>query len=310
MFVRAGRKLVDECSKVCCRVQGLKRLNRSESIASNFPLNGLNVCHAPRAFSTALKVGPTKTETAEAFASIPTQQPEPEFASGTTVNLKEAKKFQEVADLWWDTERGPFAALHSMSPIRCQFIRSSVCAHFGLRTDQLEPFSGLTMLDVGCGGGLLCEPLARMGAEVTGVDAVAHSIQVASAHAQRDPVISRRVTYRTAAAETLVEEGVQFDVVLSLEVIEHVDDVEGFVASLAALTKPGGAVVLSTLNRTPTSYALAVLAAEELLRWVPRGTHEWGKFVMPEEMAMLTHRAGLEMQTLTGMVYNPITTRW
>lgn len=227
-------------------------------------------------------------------------------AVGSSVDAAETAKFARVADHWWDVEKGPFAPLHTMSPVRCAFIRQALCAHFALDATAVEPFRGLRLLDVGCGGGLLCEPMARLGGEVLGVDAVAHSVSVAEAHAQRDATVAPRVAYRAATAEQLVAEGLTFDAVLSLEVIEHVADPRAFVASLAALVRPGGLLVVSTINRTPTSYALGVLAAEHVLRWVPAGTHEWSKFVTPEEMRSLTAEAGLQMQQLSGMVFNPL----
>jgi len=260
---------------------------------------------------------------------------------GESVNLRETRKFEEVADMWWDAEDGPFAPLHSMSPVRVGFIRAAACAHFGLNPNTLEPLAGVRVLDVGCGGGMLSEPLARLGACVLGLDAVEHSVDVARRHKDRDPAIKDRIMYRSATAESLVRENdasttsgspsrlseksdgpdeggegspVQgpglFDVVCSLEVIEHVNNVEAFVATLANLTRPGGMVIMSTLNRSLKSYLMAIVGAEHILRWVPVGTHDWSKFVSPEEIAILGTIAGLEMKQLTGMVYNPIMKRW
>jgi len=169
-----------------------------------------------------------------------------------------------------------------------------------------QPLAGLRLLDVGCGGGILCEALARMGADVTGIDAAPGNIVIATAHAALDPdVIARRVTYHATTAEALLAAGASFDAVLSLEVVEHVNDPAGFVACLAGLTRPGGAVVMSTLSRTARSYALAILAAERVLSWVPPGTHDFGKFLTPEELAVLMARGGLELREAAGMRYTP-----
>ena len=256
-----------------------------------------------------------------------------------TVDPRETAKLEADAALWWDEERGPFAPLHAMNPTRVGFIREALARHFdtgiepgtgvrdiadestttsGVNYDggvghigpagdlgPAQPLAGLRILDVGCGGGILCESLARLGADVTGIDAAKGNIDIATAHAAKDPGMSRRVTYHATTAEEVAAAGAKFDAVVSLEVVEHVNDPEGFVRQLEALTDPGGAVFISTLNRTARSYALAILAAERVLGWVPPGTHEFEKFITPEELAAVAHRAGLEVREAAGMVYTP-----
>ncbi len=257
---------------------------------------------------------------------------EPDDVKIFTVDPRETAKFEADAALWWDEERGPFAPLHAMNPTRVGFISEALARHFdggiepgtGVRDiagesittsatsvgaagdlGPAQPLAGLRILDVGCGGGILCESLARLGADVTGIDAAKGNIAVATAHAAKDPGMSRRVTYHATTAEEVAAAGAKFDAVVSLEVVEHVNDPEGFVRQLEALTNPGGAVFMSTVNRTARSYALAIVAAERVLRWVPPGTHEFEKFMTPEELAAVAHRAGLEVREAAGMVYTP-----
>lgn len=237
-----------------------------------------------------------------------------------TVDPRETAKFEADAALWWDEERGPFAPLHAMNPVRCEFVRDVLVRHFRASPSEgrgrespshhathasARPLAGLRLLDVGCGGGILCEALARMGADVVGVDAAPANVAVADAHASLDPAVAARTSYRAVPAETLLETGETFDAVLSLEVIEHVADPEGFVRCLAGLARPGGAVILSTINRTARAYAAAILAAERVAGWVPPGTHEFSKFITPEELAALGARAGLELREAAGMTYAP-----
>ncbi|XP_022740609.1 ubiquinone biosynthesis O-methyltransferase, mitochondrial isoform X1 [Durio zibethinus] len=231
-------------------------------------------------------------------------------ASSTPSSLKEPElaKFSAIADTWWDSE-GPFKPLHKMNPTRLAFIRSTLCRHFGKDPLCARPFEGLRIIDVGCGGGILSEPLARMGAIVTGIDAVEKNIKIARLHADLDPTTST-IEYDCTTAEKLVDEQRQFDAVIALEVIEHVADPAQFCKSLAALTVQDGASVVSTINRSMRSYATAIVAAEYLLQWLPKGTHQWSSFLTPEELTMILKRASIDVKEMAGFVYNPLTGRW
>ncbi|XP_020537230.1 ubiquinone biosynthesis O-methyltransferase, mitochondrial [Jatropha curcas] len=220
----------------------------------------------------------------------------------------ELAKFSAIADTWWDSE-GPFKPLHAMNPTRIAFIRSALCRHFRKNPHVARPFEGLKIVDVGCGGGILSEPLARMGATVTGIDAVEKNIKIARLHADMDPVTST-IEYCCTTAEKLVEEQRMFDAVIALEVIEHVADPAEFCKSLAALSCPGGATVISTINRSMRSYATAIVAAEYLLHWLPKGTHQWSSFLTPEELVLILRRASFDVKEMAGFVYNPLTGRW
>lgn len=228
----------------------------------------------------------------------------------TTSSLKqhELAKFASISDTWWDSE-GPFKPLHNMNPTRLAFIRSTLCRHFSKDPNCARPFEGLKIVDVGCGGGILSEPLARMGATVTGVDAVEKNINVARLHADLDPEIST-IEYCCTTAEKLVEEQRKFDAVIALEVIEHVAAPAEFCKSLAALAYPGGATVISTINRSMRAYATAIVAAEYLLNWLPKGTHQWSSFLTPEELVLILQRASINVKEMAGFVYSPLTGRW
>ncbi|XP_060189328.1 ubiquinone biosynthesis O-methyltransferase, mitochondrial [Lycium barbarum] len=242
---------------------------------------------------------------------IPTNPPSPNTSTNTTttsLNEFELAKFSAISETWWDAE-GPFKPLHLMNPTRLAFIRSTLCRHFRKDPNCTRPFEGLKFVDVGCGGGILSEPLARMGATVTGVDAVDKNIKIARLHADLDPQTSA-IEYCCTTAESLVEEQRQFDAVLALEVIEHVADPAGFCKSLSALTIPGGATVISTINRSMRAYATAIVAAEYLLHWLPKGTHQWSSFLTPEELVLILQRASISVQEMAGFVYNPLTGRW
>ena len=197
--------------------------------------------------------------------------------------------------------------LHRLGPVRTSYIRKVASSHFALQQSGRRPFAGLTALDVGCGGGLLCEPLARLGASVTGIDPAEPNITTASAHAEASGV---EIEYRAATAETLLAEGRQFDIVTCLEVIEHVPEPALFVRTLSGLCRPGGLLVLSTINRTPKSYALAIVGAEYILRWLPRGTHDWNRFVTTAELRKFCDAAGLTSFQVEGVVYDILSDTW
>lgn len=234
-----------------------------------------------------------------------------------TVDPKEIQQFSKDSSHWWD-ENGPFKPLHRLNPVRLGYIKGQICTHFDRDTESLKPFEGLRILDIGCGGGLVCEPLARLGADVTGADADANAIAVAQEHAQSmgleieyycgaaEDLASPPLTPPLAGGETPQESGGKFDVVLALEIIEHVADPAAFVDSIHALVKPGGLAIFSTLNRNPKSFLLGIVAAEYLLRWVPRGTHRWAKFLRPCELAKLARPTGFEPYDITGLVFDPL----
>lgn len=218
-----------------------------------------------------------------------------------TIDSAEIARFESMAADWWDPD-GKFRPLHRMNPLRIGYIRDRICARLGRDPLAPKPLSGLAILDIGCGGGLLSEPMARLGARVTGVDAGTEAIGVARAHAAESGL---DIDYRCSSAEELAASGARFDAVLALEIVEHVADVEAFCGALAALLRPGGTLVMSTLNRTRRSWAVAILGAEHLLRIIPRGTHEWRKFLKPHELAAALRRAGLEVGDVAGMVPDP-----
>ncbi|MBB3066327.1 MULTISPECIES: bifunctional 2-polyprenyl-6-hydroxyphenol methylase/3-demethylubiquinol 3-O-methyltransferase UbiG [Limibacillus] len=226
--------------------------------------------------------------------------------SAASVDTQEIEKFAAQAEAWWDP-KGNFRPLHRLNPTRLEFIRDRLAAHFDRAPLTSKPLSGLRLLDLGCGGGLLSEPLARMGASVTAIDAAADGIQAARAHAAAGGL---SIDYRVTTAEALLADGAQFDAVVSMEVVEHVQDVGAFLGAAAGLAKPGGALLLSTLNRTPKSFMMAIVGAEYLLRWVPRGTHDWRRFLKPSELAEHLRPNGVEIREVTGLVYNPLSDSW
>lgn len=211
-----------------------------------------------------------------------------------------------MAAQWWDPD-GKFAPLHKFNPVRLAWIRERLVKHFARDPSSLRPFEGLRILDIGCGGGLVAEPMARMGAQVVGVDASARNVEVARVHARQAGL---DIDYRSGTAESLQAAGERFDAVLSLEVVEHVADPAAFLASCAALVAPGGALMVATINRTPQAFALAIVGAEYVLRWLPRGTHRWSKFVRPSEVAAALRPTGLDLREFAGMSYNPLADRW
>lgn len=223
-----------------------------------------------------------------------------------TADAEEVARFAAIADEWWDPT-GKFRPLHQLAPVRLSFIRDQVVSHLDLDPGASKPFTGLRILDVGCGGGLVSEPLARLGADVTAIDAAARNIEVAKLHAKGAGL---NIDFRNTQPEELVQTGETFDVVVNLEVVEHVADLDMFLEASAAMVRPGGGMVLSTINRTLKSLALAKVMAEYLLRWLPVGTHEWKKFVKPSELARGLRQADMDITSMRGMSYDPIGDIW
>lgn len=224
-----------------------------------------------------------------------------------SVDADEVAKFSAMASEWWDP-RGKFRPLHKFNPVRLSFIRGEIETHFGLEKGQKQPFSGYKALDIGCGGGLVSEPMARLGFKMTSVDASEANIKTALTHADEAGI---EIDYRTGTAEGLLEAGEgPFNVVFNLEVVEHVANPDHFLKSAADLLAPGGIMFLATLNRTPKAFALAVLGAEYILRWLPRGTHEFGKFLKPGELSAPLTASGLTCAAPIGVSYNPLSDRW
>jgi len=227
-------------------------------------------------------------------------------ASATTVDPAEVERFGRIADEWWDP-RGKFAPLHRLGPVRVGYVRDHAARHFGRDPLGADPLAGLSVLDVGCGGGLMCEPMARLGGAVTGIDASARNVAVAGLHARGQGLA---IDYRSGEAESMAAAGAQFDIVLALEIVEHVADVDLFLRSVGQVVRPGGIVFVSTLNRTAKAWALAVAGAEYVLRWLPRGTHDWRRFLKPSELSRGLRAGGIEVRGLTGIVYHPLSRRW
>jgi 2-polyprenyl-6-hydroxyphenyl methylase / 3-demethylubiquinone-9 3-methyltransferase len=227
-------------------------------------------------------------------------------AIGTTVDEEQLRRFAERADTWWDPEGG-FRTLHRLNPARLDFIRSRLLAHFRRDPGQLQPFTGMTLLDVGCGGGLVAEPMARLGFTVTGADAEAAAIAAAQAHADDAGL---HIDYRIATPESLAVTGERFDAVLALEVIEHVADPDAFCKSLGMLVTPGGVVIVATINRTVRSFAMAIVMGEYIFGLLPRGTHDWGKFLRPSEVILGLRRNHLRSSDIAGISYDPRAGKW
>jgi 2-polyprenyl-6-hydroxyphenyl methylase / 3-demethylubiquinone-9 3-methyltransferase len=238
-------------------------------------------------------------------AMIPAEPPV-DAHPAASVDPAEIAKFSALAAGWWDPA-GKFRPLHRLNPVRLAYIRDRAAARFGREPLAPRPLAGLSLLDIGCGGGLLSEPLARLGARVTGLDAAAASIAAARAHAEESEL---EIDYRPATAEALAKTGARFDIVLAMEIVEHVGDVPGFMGAAARLVAPGGLLILSTLNRTAKSFALAILGAEYLLRWLPPGTHDWRRFLRPSEIAGALRPQGLALAEAIGVVYSPLADKW
>ncbi len=223
-----------------------------------------------------------------------------------TVDETEIAKFSAMADAWWDA-KGKFRPLHEITPLRIDYICNHVCAFMARDRRQSLPLDGLTILDIGCGGGLAAEPLSRLGADVTGIDASDKNIEVAKAHAAQSGL---DIQYIAGRAETLCEQQKHYDVVLALEIIEHVADVDAFLRCIYDLTNDGGVIIVTTLNRTLKSLLTAKIGAEYVLRWLPVGTHDWNKFLQPSEIVMPLMQYGCKQRDLTGMVYHPFSRSW
>ncbi|WBU52767.1 bifunctional 2-polyprenyl-6-hydroxyphenol methylase/3-demethylubiquinol 3-O-methyltransferase UbiG [Paracoccus sp. SCSIO 75233] len=218
----------------------------------------------------------------------------------------EIAKFEAMAAEWWDP-KGKFKPLHMMNPVRLGYITTQIAAEFSRDLSAPRPFEGLRLLDIGCGGGLLSEPMTRLGAEVVGADAAAKNIEVARLHAAQ---VGLEIDYRATTAEDLLAAGETFDAVLAMEIVEHVADPPGFVATCHDLLKPGGVLVISTLNRTARSFAAAIIGAEWVMRWLPKGTHDWQRFITPDELGEMMAQAGLGVVDRKGMVFNPVSWDW
>ncbi|HVM79803.1 MAG TPA: bifunctional 2-polyprenyl-6-hydroxyphenol methylase/3-demethylubiquinol 3-O-methyltransferase UbiG [Stellaceae bacterium] len=231
---------------------------------------------------------------------------DPAGSAAGSVDSTEVARFAALARRWWDPQ-GPMAPLHKLNPVRLGYIRDRLAQHFGRDAKSLTPFEGLSLLDIGCGGGLVSEPMARLGFAVTGIDAAGNNIAVARRHAEEAEL---EIDYREAAAEDLAEAGESYDVVLALEVVEHVADPSLFLAAACRLVRPDGAFIGATLNRTPKSFLLGIVGAEYVLRWLPRGTHRWDRFMRPSEFAAALRGQGLALQDLTGLSYDLLAGQW
>jgi 2-polyprenyl-6-hydroxyphenyl methylase / 3-demethylubiquinone-9 3-methyltransferase len=224
----------------------------------------------------------------------------------TTTDTAEIEKFQAMAAEWWDPN-GKFKPLHMLNPCRLDYITSQIAAEFDRDLSEPTPFTGLRILDIGCGGGLLSEPMARLGADVVGADAAERNIPVARVHAEEQGLT---IDYRHTTAEALVEKGEQFDAVLNMEVVEHVSDPLAYLTACHDLLKPGGLMACSTINRNPKSFGMAIVGAEYVMRWLPKGTHDWNKFITPDELYQLLRDAGLDPVDRKGFVFNPLGWSW
>jgi len=224
----------------------------------------------------------------------------------SSIDPAEVAKFEAMAAEWWDPQ-GKFKPLHMLNPTRLEYVTGQIAAQFGRNRDAASPFEGLSILDIGCGGGLMSEPLARLGATVTGADAAEGNIRVASLHAAQQGL---PIDYRATTSEALAAEGLSYDVVIALEIVEHVAEPSEFIATCRDLVRPGGMLIQSTLNRTARSFAAAIIGAEWVMRWLPKGTHDWRRFIAPDELAAMTEAAGLDVVDRCGMVFNPLGWNW
>lgn len=224
----------------------------------------------------------------------------------SSIDPAEVAKFQAMAREWWDPT-GKFKPLHMLNPTRLEYIVSQIAAEYGLDRRQPQPFKGLKLLDIGCGGGLISEPMARLGAEVTGADAADGNIAIARLHAEESGL---NIDYRNQTAEALLDEGARFNVVLALEIVEHVADPQAFLQTCHDLLNPGGILIVSTLNRTAKSFGAAIIGAEWVMRWLPKGTHDWRRFITPDELQKMLEATGQVVVDRAGMVFNPVGWSW
>tara|TARA_Y100001936_G_scaffold192169_1_gene191426 strand:- start:193 stop:951 length:759 start_codon:yes stop_codon:yes gene_type:complete len=224
----------------------------------------------------------------------------------TTIDPVEHEKFSKLAEEWWDP-KGKFKTLHRFNPTRITFIREKIINHFNIATDERKPFKNIKLIDIGCGGGLLSEPMAKLGANVTGLDIVEKNIKTASAHAINQGL---KINYVHSTIENFCEKDEKFDVILNMEVIEHVSDVSLFINSCNKILSPNGIMIFASLNRTLISYGLAIIGVEYILGWLPKGTHDWSKFITPDELKILFSSNGLKVDEIIGMKYNPFLDNW
>jgi 2-polyprenyl-6-hydroxyphenyl methylase/3-demethylubiquinone-9 3-methyltransferase len=224
----------------------------------------------------------------------------------SSIDPAEVAKFQAMAAEWWDPQ-GKFKPLHMLNPTRLDYVTAQIAAQFGRDRDAAQPFAGISILDIGCGGGLMAEPLARLGATVTGADAAEGNITIASLHAKEQGL---PIEYRATTSEALAAEGKSYDVVMALEIVEHVAEPSEFIATCRDLVRPGGMLIQSTLNRTARSFAAAIIGAEWVMRWLPKGTHDWNRFITPDELSAMTEATGMQVVDRCGMVFNPLGFSW
>ena len=222
----------------------------------------------------------------------------------TTVNKKEIEKFSKMAEEWWDVE-GKFKPLHKFNPIRIKYIKESVIENFKLQNNEKLPLNGINLLDIGCGGGLLSEPMCRLGATVTGIDASAKNIEIAKIHAKKNNL---NINYVCTSPEKIQKE--KFDVILNMEIVEHVENVDLFLNSSSSLLKKDGLMFVATINKTLKSYLFAIVGAEYILRWLPIGTHEWEKFIKPDDLKNILSKFNMKMIKTDGVKFNPILDKW
>ncbi|MGY9004578.1 MAG: bifunctional 2-polyprenyl-6-hydroxyphenol methylase/3-demethylubiquinol 3-O-methyltransferase UbiG [Alphaproteobacteria bacterium] len=239
-------------------------------------------------------------------ASSDNQAPQGKNGNQGSLDPEDVARFEALADEWWDPD-GPFRPLHLFNPVRIGFIRNQICGHFGRDPKMKLPLSGLKILDIGCGGGLVAEPMARLGATVTGIDPSPKNTGTAQTHGAS---MGLNITYKAQTAEQTASAEVRFDVVLMLEVLEHVADMDVFMDAATKLVAPKGLLIAATINRTSKAYAFAIVGAEYILGWVPRGTHDWNRFIKPEELTANLARRDFQIKTLSGLTYGPISRRW